>query len=191
MKHVYGNCCLRLDFSFFNQNYMLMKKIILFVSFLSTFTIATAQNRTITGQVVDDKGSGIANASVVVKGTSVGTVTNVNGSFSLSVPSNARALIVSYIGMGEKEIALTNNSTYNVGLSATKSDLQEVVVVGYGTQKRASVTASQTTVKAPKLRIVLYFGRPNVERKGPGLQAPQFSGQPGAAQNIRIRASVQ
>src|SRR5678815_2515764 len=99
MKHVYGNCCLRLDFSFFNQNYMLMKKIILFVSFLSTFTFATAQNRTITGQVVDDKGSGIANASVVVKGTSVGTITNANGSFSLSVPANARTIVVSYIGM--------------------------------------------------------------------------------------------
>jgi TonB-linked SusC/RagA family outer membrane protein len=190
MKHVYGNCCLRLDFSFFNQNYMLMKKIILFVSFLSTFTFATAQNRTITGQVVDDKGSGIANASVVVKGTSVGTITNANGSFSLSVPANARTIVVSYIGMGEREIALTNNNTYDVSLSATKSDLQEVVVVGYGTQKRANLTGSQSSVKPPDIENRPF---PSVDQmlggKVPGLQAPQFTGQPGAAQNIRIRGT--
>lgn len=165
-----------------------MKKFILVSSFLTSFIFAAAQNRTISGKVTDDKGSGIANASVVVKGTSVGTMTTANGSFTLSVPTSARAIIVSYIGMSDKEISLTNSTAYNINLSATKSDLQEVVVVGYGTQKRASLTASQSSVKAPDIE-----NRPfaSVDQmlggKVPGLQAPQFSGQPGAAQSVRIR----
>src|SRR5215208_4256808 len=77
-----------------------------------------AQNRTITGKVTDEKGNGVPNASVLVKGTTMGTTTTVDGSFTLSVPSNARALLISYVGLGEKEISLTNSSSYSISLSA-------------------------------------------------------------------------
>ncbi len=174
---------------FLNQNYMLMKKIILFITFLCPFLFAAAQNRSISGKVVDDKGNGIANASIIVRGTAIGTITNANGSFTLSVPSSARAIVVSYIGMGEKEIGLTNSNTYDVSLSATsKNDLQEIVVVGYGTQKRANVTSAQTNVKAPEIENRPFTSVDQMlQGKVAGLQAPLFSGQPGAAQSIRIR----
>jgi TonB-linked SusC/RagA family outer membrane protein len=168
---------------------MLMKKILLFIAFLYSCIFAEAQNRSISGKIVDDKGNGVANASVVVKGTTVGTVTNANGSFTLSVPSTARAIVVSYIGMGEKEISLTSSNTYDVSLSAnSKNDLQEIVVVGYGTQRRANVTSAQTTVKAQEIENRPFTSVDQMlQGKVAGLQAPLFSGQPGAAQNIRIR----
>jgi hypothetical protein len=101
-----------------------------------------AQNRTITGKVTDEKGAGIPNASVTVKGNpNIGTTTNSEGNFSLSVPANAQSLLVSSIGLGEKEIALTSSSTYNVTLSTKAQDLQEVVVVAYGQQKRQTSQA--------------------------------------------------
>ncbi len=166
-----------------------MKKFILFITCFCPFLFAAAQGRSISGKVTDDKGIGIANASVSIKGTTIGTITSANGSFTLSVPSTARSLVVSYIGMGEKEISLTTSNTYAVSLSATsKNDLQEIVVVGYGTQKRASLTSSQTSVKAPEIENRPFTSVDQMlQGKVAGLQAPQFSGQPGAAQNIRIR----
>jgi len=89
-----------------------------------------AQTRRISGKVTDEQGSPIPNSSIVIKGTNTGTTSDLNGNFTLTVPASARALVVSSIGMSEKEIALTAESTYNVSLSFTKGDLQEVVVVG-------------------------------------------------------------
>ena len=167
---------------------MLMKKISLFIILVSSFLLTTAQNRSISGKVTDDKGNAIANASVIIKGTTVGTVTTANGTFTISVPASARGIMVSYIGMGEKEISLTNSNSYDISLSATKNDLQEIVVVGYGTQRRANVTASQTTVKAQEIENRPFTSVDQMlQGKVAGLQAPLFSGQPGAAQTIRIR----
>ena len=93
-----------------------------------------AQNRTVTGKITDDKGNAVPNASVIIKGTNLGTTTGADGTFSLSVPANSRSLIVSFVGMGEKEITLGTGNNYDVSLSTqSKNDLQEIVVVGYGT----------------------------------------------------------
>src|SRR5215218_3901997 len=129
---------------------MHMRKLLFMVSMLFLFSQLLAQNnRTISGKVTDEKGTGVPNASVLIKGTNAGTVTSNDGSFSLSVPSNSRALIISSIGAGEKEISLTNANSYAVTLSTSaKNDLQEVIVVGYGTQKRGTLTSSIGTVKA-------------------------------------------
>ena len=82
-----------------------------------------AQNRTVTGKITDDKGNAVPNASVIIKGTNLGTTTGADGTFSISVPANARALIVSFVGMGEKEIALGTGNNYNVSLSTqSKND---------------------------------------------------------------------
>src|SRR6202165_30682 len=93
-----------------------------------------AQNRTVSGKIVDEKGNPIVNASVLVKGTNVGTTTSGNGTFSLALPDKARTLVVSYIGMGDREVNLTSESNYSITLSANARDLDEVVVVGYGTK---------------------------------------------------------
>lgn len=110
--------------------------LILVLGMLFISTQLLAQNRTVTGKVIDEKGQPVINASVLVKGTNLGTTTANDGSFSLSVPAKAKALVVSFLGMEEREIPLTNSTAYSVTLSAsTRTDLQEVVVVGYGTTR--------------------------------------------------------
>src|SRR6266496_6106881 len=126
---------------------MRMKKIIFLATFMLPLLFAMAQNRTITGKVTDENGNGLVNASVVIKGTNVGTTTATDGSFTLSVPSNASTLIVSYVGLGEKEITLTNINTYNISLApGSNGNLNEVVVVAYGTQQRRKITGAISKV---------------------------------------------
>src|SRR6476661_2164472 len=106
-----------------------------------------AQARNISGRVTDDKGNGLANASVIVKGTNIGTSTSADGSFSLSLPSNATALVISYIGLSDREVVLTNESNYSVALvPGVKTGLDEVVVVAYGTQQRRKVTGAVSNI---------------------------------------------
>src|SRR6476469_7909845 len=121
-----------------------MRKILMLL--LGTLLLSLqllAQNRTITGNVTDANGVAISGASIKVKGTSQGTVTGTDGSFSLSVPTNARTLVVSAVGQTAQEISIGNQSNLNVTLQAgAQQNLQEVVVVGYGTQRRKDVTGA-------------------------------------------------
>ncbi len=167
-----------------------MRKIILLsIGFLLVGMYAMAQTRTISGKVTDEKGNGLANASVVVKGTNIGTTTTPDGNFSFSVPSNANTLIVSYVGRNSREISLTGSNEYNVSLTpASNGNLDEVVVVGYGTQRRANVTSSVSTVKSADIQNRPYTSvDEELQGKVAGLQAPVSTGQPGAFQAIRIR----
>lgn len=148
-----------------------------------------AQNRTITGRVTDEKRNPVPNASVIIKGTSSGTTTASDGTFSISVPSNARTLVISSIGMGEKEITIGTQLTYDVTLSAIeRNDLQEIVVVGYGTQKRADLTGSVATVKPAQIENKPFSSLDKtLQGTVAGLQSVAGSGAPGANQQIRIR----
>jgi TonB-linked SusC/RagA family outer membrane protein len=167
---------------------MLMKKFILFVVLLSPFIFVAAQNRIITGKVTDENGNGLSNASVVVRGQNIGTTTKADGTFSLSVPPNASSIVVSYIGSADKEVSLSSSTFYNITMAAASKSLQEVVVVGYGTQIRSNMTASVSTVKAADVENRPYTSLDQeLQGKVPGLQAPVTTGQPGAAQSIRIR----
>jgi len=92
-----------------------------FLLLLMAFILAMSQlhaQRTITGKVTDEKGDAIPNASVVIKGTSTGTTTSIDGIFSISVPQNVSTLVVSSIGMGSSEITLTSSTNYTISLSA-------------------------------------------------------------------------
>src|SRR4029078_13227100 len=113
-----------------------MKKFIFLVTLIFSLLFAVGQNRTITGKITDEKGSPLANASVVVKGTNLGTSTSANGSFTLSVPPNASTIVASYVGLGDKEITLTGETNYAINLSSAAGTMNEVVVVAYGTQQR-------------------------------------------------------
>lgn len=165
------------------------KFILLCFGLLLIGASAIAQTRTVSGRVTDEKGNGLANASVVVKGTNIGTTTGPDGAFSLGVPSKAAALVVSYVGLADKEITLTTSNEYNVSLTAaTKNSLDEVVVVGYGTQRRGNVTSSVSTVRSADIENRPYTSvDQELQGKIAGLQAPVATGQPGAFQEIRIR----
>lgn len=160
---------------------------------LGIFALCThvlAQNRTITGTVRDDKGSGLPNVSVQVKGTNLGVLTNESGYYSISVPTNARSLVFSSIDMGVKEITIGNETTINTTLSPTDKSLQEVVVVAYGTQKRADITGAVSTVKAADLENRPFSSVDKaLQGQVAGLQSVSGSGAPGANTSIRIRGT--
>jgi TonB-dependent starch-binding outer membrane protein SusC len=120
------------------------------VVFLSAQLLA--QTRTVSGKILDPNGNGVPNASVLLKGTSTGTTTVTDGSFSLSVPSSGKTLVISAVGMALQEVDITNKSDVIVRLKLEDRSLQEVVVIGYGTQRRKDLTGSVSTVKGGAIK---------------------------------------
>lgn len=110
-----------------------------------------AQARTITGQVIGTDGAGLPGVTVVVKGSSQGTATDGNGNYSLSVPAAGGTLVFSSIGYDAREVAIGTKTVVGTTLSNATTGLDEVVVVGYGTQSRRDLTGSVTTIKGTEL----------------------------------------
>jgi TonB-dependent starch-binding outer membrane protein SusC len=125
-----------------------MRKIVLLlVGVIAICMQLLAQTRTVTGRVTDAQGLPVPNASVIVRGTNVGTVTSEDGNFTLNVPANGRTIVISAVGLTQQEINLSTLTNYNVVLQSSDSNLQEVVVIGYGTQRRREVTGNIATVR--------------------------------------------
>lgn len=167
-----------------------MRKIVsLLLCFCFAIGTVFAQNsRTLTGKITDEKGAGIANATVLVKGSNIGTTTGNDGSFSLKVPESAKVLIVSSVNFGIQEITIGKTTVFNVTLKSITENLQEVVVVGYGTQKKTTLTGSVATVKASEIENLPFSSVDKaLQGKVAGLQSVAASGQPGASQAILIR----
>jgi TonB-dependent starch-binding outer membrane protein SusC len=129
-----------------------MKQVLFLLFSILCAQLLWAQTRTVTGTVVDDKGAPLPRVSVLVKGSSTGTTTADDGTFSLNVPANARVLVFSTVGMESREVALGSDNTLNITLQPLEKALQEVVVTGYGTQRRAEVTGSLSQISGNKLR---------------------------------------
>lgn len=147
-----------------------------------------AQNRTITGRVTDQAGNGIPNASVIVKGTNLGTTTTENGSYSLSVPATARTLVISSVNYATQEITIGNQTTINAQL-AMGGDLDVVTVtVPYGTIKKTAFTGSETTISAKTIQKqqVTSVTRA-LEGQVPGVMSTNGGGAPGSGASIIIR----
>src|SRR5665648_103447 len=107
---------------------------------------AKAQERTISGTVSGTDMQPIPGVAVIVKGTTIGTNTAADGKFTLSIPASAQTLVFSFISMETKEVPVTSENVYNVILSQTTIGLDEVVVIGYGTQKKSDLTGSVVRV---------------------------------------------
>lgn len=147
-----------------------------------------AQNRTISGRITDDKGSGVPNASVVIRGTTQGTTTSSDGNFTLTVPSSARALMVSSVGLGEKEVTLTPADTYNIVLSSKAVDLQEVVVVGYQQRRRRDEAGAISTIKAGEIENLPTSSIDRLlQGRAAGVVVQANNGIPGGAVTVRVR----
>ncbi|WP_052731322.1 SusC/RagA family TonB-linked outer membrane protein [Spirosoma radiotolerans] len=154
-------------------------------------TSAWAQGRTVTGKVSDPTGFGLPGVSVQIKGTTRGTNTNAEGVYTLSdVPENA-TIILSFIGYTTQEVAVGNRATVDVKLVDDTKALQEVVVIGYGTQKAKDVTGSVATL-GPKdfNKGVISSPEQLLQGRVAGVQITPASGEPGAANNIQIRGAV-
>ena len=138
------------------------------------------QQKTITGKVVDDNGAGLPGVAVVVKGTTVGVVTDIDGNYSLTVPADAQTLAFSFIGMKAQEVSIGNQTAINITMAADITDLDEVVVVGYGTQKRANVVGAVTTVTGETLAAIPAMNVSNaISGHLAGSTVIQQTGEPG------------
>lgn len=151
-------------------------------------TLAFSQTRKITGQVTDGKdNSPLPGVTVQVKGTSTGTQTGPDGRFSLDAPAGATSLNFSFVGYIPQEKPISGN-TVNVALASDVKSLQDVVVIGYGTQKRSDVTGAVASVKAAQLQERQL---PSVNQalagRIPGVTVNENSGRPGGQTNVRIR----
>lgn len=140
----------------------------------------TLQSKTVTGVVVDAAGVPVIGANVIVKGTTVGTITDFDGNYSLEVPENA-VLQISYIGYLTEEVTVGNKSSINVTLKEDSQALDELVVVGYGTMRKSDVTGSISTAKGTDLLKSQNFSAlDNLRGKAAGVNIFSNSSQPGA-----------
>ncbi|MBD3630025.1 TonB-dependent receptor [Cyclobacterium sp.] len=143
----------------------------------------------ISGTVTDENGEPLPGATISVSGSSIGTATDLDGKYSLTVPENA-TLVYSYIGYVSKSVVVGTQNIINVSLSEDQSSLDEVVVVGYGTVRKSDLTGSVSSIQADKLNT---DSQASVEQiiqgRLPGVQVTQASARPGGNFSIRIRGS--
>ena len=167
-----------------------MKNFLLILLFLAS-TAVYGQKITITGTVTDEKGLSLPGATVQVKGTNQGVLTDFNGKYSIDVASSDVTLTFSFVGFIQKEIPVQNQTSVNAMLSSDTRTLDEVVVVGYGTQKKLNLTAAvdQVTSEALENRAV-----PNITQglQGvmPNLNIKLLDGKPIAAPSYNIRGTT-
>lgn len=166
-----------------------MRKLVtMLLCVVFAITQIAAQTRTVKGKVTDSKSNPVPNASVVVKGTTTGTTSDANGDFSINVPASAKSLVISSLNFTSQEVAIGTKTNLTVSLLSAEQDLQEVVVVGYGSKKKSDLTGSVATLKAAEIENLPFSSVDKaLQGKVAGLQSVAASGQPGASQNIVIR----
>ncbi|MBS2210167.1 TonB-dependent receptor [Carboxylicivirga mesophila] len=171
-----------------------MKRFFVFMALLCCVSIGLlqAQSRTITGTVTNkDDGFTMPGVSVLVKGTTIGTVTNIDGQYNLSVPADAGTLVFSFIGMSSQEQVIEGRNVINVVLESDSKDLDEVVVTAYGSKGKVGLKGAISVVSAKELEQmpVATFDQ-MLQGKTTGLQISSGSGQPGSSNTkVRIRGT--
>ena len=148
--------------------------------------VASAQTSKVTGKVVGEDGEPVIGASVIVKGTTIGTVTDFDGNFSLEVPSDGKQLVVSYVGMKKTEVQVAPR--VSVTMQSDAQDLDEVVVTAYGTSTKGAFTGSASVMKAETIEKRLVSNVTNaLAGSVAGVQIISDNGQPGETAKVRIR----
>jgi len=167
-----------------------MRKIVLLIcSTLLLFGQLLAQTRTVTGKVMDADGKPVANATVMVKGSTTGTSTGADGGFSIQVPSNVNRLVVSAVGLATTEVALGSSlSGLRISLKQEDRALEEVVVTGYTARKKRDEAGAISSVKGEEIRNL---PNPSLDKalqgRAAGVLVQANNGIPGGAINVRIR----
>lgn len=167
---------------------MKMRKILVTALLAWTMGVAWAQDVAVHGRVVDNAGQPLPGVNIVVDGTTIGTVTDMDGNYTISAPRGA-SLVYTFIGYNENRVEMEDGrNRYDVTLNEMISDLSEIVVVGYGVQKKSVVTASIAKVGADDLSGTTPVRVDNaLKGMASGVTVTSASGQPGAAAQIRIR----
>lgn len=163
-----------------------MKKFLLTLSALLLFcAVMTAQS--IKGKVSSDKGEPLVGASVVVKGTTTGAITDLDGNYELKITKEAKTLVFSFVGFDSKEVAINGQSVIDIALSEGNA-LNEVVVVGYGTQKKSQLTGAISSISAKQLtEMPITSVGQALQGRVAGVDVAQSGSKPGAVPTIRVR----
>lgn len=162
----------------------------IFILVICIFSLSkTFSQKNITGSITDENGNPLAGVTVTVKNTSLNTTTNALGIFTLNVPANGRTLVMSYVGMRTKEVAIGNSGSISVSLDASVANtLNDVVVIGYGRARKANLTTSQVSVSAKEIeRTVNTTIEQAIQGRAAGVYVTQNSGQPGGGISVNIR----
>ncbi|MCC9138849.1 SusC/RagA family TonB-linked outer membrane protein [Pontibacter silvestris] len=146
------------------------------------------QEKTITGRVTDENGEGLPGVTVMLKGTTRGVPTDVDGNFSLTVPDNEAILVFSYLGMKSQEVTVGNLSTVNVVMEVEESGLEEVVVIGYGVARKKDITGSIATLEGEVAakRNTTQLSQA-LQGTMPGVMVTRSNSEPGATASVRVR----
>ncbi|MEY4627888.1 MAG: hypothetical protein RLZZ595_214 [Bacteroidota bacterium] len=150
----------------------------------------SAQNRTVSGKVNDATGSPVPNASVIVKGTRIGTTTNANGNFSFSVPSTSRALVISAVGQSTIEVTIPPNGVVEVNLQQEDLKMEEVIITGYQSRRKKDEAGAISTIRGKEIENL---PNPSLDKalqgRAAGVLVQANNGIPGGGINIRIRGT--
>lgn len=149
--------------------------------FILSASLSPAQTKTITGKITDDKNNPVSGVSVTIKGNSTGTVTDEAGNFQFNAPPSA-TLVISHVGFETQEIALRGKTNISISLASEKSALSEVVVIGYGTQRRKDVTGSVASVKGDLIKNQPVTSVTEaLQGRAAGVEVIKSSGEPGSS----------
>lgn len=165
---------------------------LLCIALLGTVSPAFAQEgKKITGHVVDDTNEPLIGASILVVGTSTGVITDLDGNFNIIVPSGATALQISYVGYETVTVPVPSGNTVNVKMKSDAQMLSDVVVIGYGTQRKSDLTGSVSNVSSKDFNSGLISSPEQlINGKVSGVQIMSNSGSPTAGSTIRIRGGA-
>lgn len=165
-----------------------MKKRVLFLIFGLCLSIATFAQVQVNGSVSDSQGEPVPGVTVLEKGTQNGVITDIDGNYNLTVPGAESVLVFSFVGMETQEVVVGNQSTIDVVMSETFTDLDEVVVVGYGVQKKKLTTGANLNVSGDDLQKQnTGSALEAIQSQSPGLNITQSSGMPGEGFKVNIR----
>lgn len=173
-----------------SPKFLWKKMMFITFSFLLAVVFARAQNITVRGRVLNEAGQGIPNASITVKGTTTGVTSNESGNYEISAPSNG-TLVISSVGYAPQEIAIGGRTTISTALQTSAgTDLEQVVVIGYGTARKRDVSGSTVTVKGETLNEIK---APNIynqlQGRAAGVDIQNNSSNIGSTGQIRIRGN--
>ncbi len=162
----------------------------LLLAFTNTNTFA--QSRQVTGKITEDQagGTSIPGVNITVKGRTNGTVSNADGTYSIAVTDQAATLVFSSVGYAAQEVVVGTQSVININLSPDTRSLNEVVVVGYGTQQRKDITGAISTVSAAQIeKVPVTTLDQALQGRSPGVQVTNNDGSPGGGVSVQIRGT--
>jgi len=168
----------------------MIKKFMFLIIFLCGLVQAYAQERTITGKVVDETGTSLPGATVSIKGTQKATATDIDGKYSLKVPESGGVLVFTYVGYDTQELTIGTSDVIDVNFKLNVKSLDEIIVVGYGVQKKSLNTGAISKVDSKDLNAApVQRIDQAIQGKTSGVFMAQQSGSPGSPMNIKIRGN--